>query len=200
MPFYDRSLDAVVATAPLVDKVGGLTNVLSRYTIATIVRSAARSGAPQVQAFDGALTSAEARGTRLLVAQRGQLIDLDSGTYMEIFFPDRDASNMAPSDGCLVMRLVYGRTSFFFSCGPPALESYLATLDGTKLKSDVLLATGRDPELFVGFVSPQFAVVPQSCNIEATSSVFSELGVQTLDTCDGSVTFVSDGQTVSTST
>jgi competence protein ComEC len=192
MPFYDRSIDLVIATAETPAKVGGLTNVLARYGVSTIIRSAARSGAPQAQSFDGAIASAEAHGTRLLVIQRGQTIDLGDNTYIEIFFPDRDASAMSAADGCLVLKVLFGKTAFLFACGSSAIETYLATLDGSKLQADVLSATGDDSELFVGFVSPQYAVVP--CN--ATSSAFSRLDVQTVDTCNRTVTFVSDGQTV----
>jgi beta-lactamase superfamily II metal-dependent hydrolase len=194
MPFYDRSIDMIIATAQVPSKVGGLTSVLSRYSVAAIVRSAAVSGAPQVQAFAGAVSSAQQNGTRLLIVQRGQMIDLGGGSYIEIFFPDRDASQMAPSDACLVLKLVFGSTSFLFSCGSPTIENYLATLDGAKLKSEVLFATGNDTELFVGFASPQFAVVP--CGASAMSTVFSTLDVQTFDTCQDDLTFVSDGQAV----
>lgn len=194
MPFYDRSIDIVFASAAQAQKVGGLTSVLSRYNVATIVRSGAQSGTPQVQSFDGAIANAEVNGTRLMIAQRDEVFDLGDGAYIEVFFPDRDASGMAPSDGCLILKLLYGDTSFLFSCGSQAIEHYLATLDGEKLRSDVLAATGNDSELFAGFVSPQFAVVP--CNSIATSSVLAKLGIQTLDTCNGIVTFVSNGQTV----
>jgi competence protein ComEC len=194
MPFYDRSIDIVIATAPTSAKVGGLTSVLSRYNVSTIIRSAAISNAPQVQSFTGAIANAEQNGTRLLTVQRGQVIDLGDNTFIELFFPDRDASLMSASDGCLIMKLVFGNTSFFFACGSAAIENYVATLDGTKLKSDVLAATGNDPELFVGFVSPQYAIVP--CDSSANPSAFTKLEVQTIDTCDGTITFVSDGQTI----
>jgi competence protein ComEC len=196
MPFYDRSIDIIIASAPDAGKVGGLASVLSRYGVSAVARSAAHSGAPQVQAFDGAITSSESRGTRLLIAQRGQVIDLGGGAYIETLFPDRDASGFSAGDGCLILRLVFGKTSFLFSCGSPSIENYLATLDGTKLKSDVLLAASDDTELFTGFVSPQYVVAPQACGSAATSSAFSKLGIQTLDTCQGEITFVSDGQTV----
>jgi competence protein ComEC len=201
MPFYERSIDMVIATAATPQKVGGLTSVLARYQVTAIVRSAAQSSAPQVQSFDSAIATAEQTGTRLLIAQRGQVINLGStdspqagGAYIETLFPDRDASQMAPSDGCLELKLVYGQTSFLFACGSSAIENYSAMLDGTKLKSNVLFATGNEPELFAGFVSSQFAILP--CGSDSTSSVFSKLQIQTLDTCDGSITFVSDGQTV----
>lgn len=195
MPFYDRSIDLVIATAPEPQFVGGLTSVLSRYKVAAIIRSAANSSAPQSQAFSGAVSKAQQQGTRLIIAQRRQVIALGDGTFIEFFFPDRDASSMAASDGCLMFKLVFGNTSFFFACGSAAIENYLATLDGAKLKSDVLLATGDDSEVFVGFVSPQFAVVP--CGANATPSAFTALQIATFDTCSGTVSFVSDGQIVS---
>jgi len=195
MPFYDRSIDVVIATAQEPQKVGGLSSVLSRYRVAAIVRSAAQSSAPQVQSFDGAVAAAEQNGARLMVAQRGQVIDLGDGAYIQIFLPDRDASQMAPADGCIMLKLVFGKTSFLFACGSNGIENYLATLDATKLKTDVLSATGDDPELFVGFASPEFAVMP--CGTVATSSAFTKLQIKTFDTCDRAFTFVSDGQTIS---
>jgi competence protein ComEC len=194
MPFYDRTIDLVIATAETPAKVSGLTNVLARYGVSTIIRSAARSGTPQAQSFDGAVARAQTHGTRLLVLRRGQTIDLGGSTYLEVFFPDRDASGMSASDGCLVLKLLFGNTAFLFACGSGPIENYMATLDGSKLEADVLSATGDDSELFVGFVSPQYAVVP--CNANASSSAFSRLDVQTVDTCNGTVTFVSDGQIV----
>jgi|GEM_PF-1626547 len=193
--FYERSIDVVIARAPSAASVGGLTSVLSRYSVGMVVRSAARSGAPEVQAFDGAVTGAEAKGTRLITIQRGQVLDLGDGAYIEALFPDRDAAGMSASDGCLVLKLVFGKTTFLFSCGSQAIENYLATLDGANLKADVLLATSNDSELFDGFVSPKFAIIPQVCHTAPTSSAFSKLTIQTLDTCQGAITFISDGQT-----
>jgi competence protein ComEC len=194
MPFYDHSIDIVIVTAPTPAKVGGLTSVLSRYKVSTIIRPAARSSAPQVQSFTGAIANAEQNGTRLITVQRGQVIDLGDNTFIELFFPDRDASAMSANDGCLMMKFVFGNTAFFFACGSTAIENYVAMLDGAKLKSDVLAATGNDSELFVGFVSPQFAII--SCGANASSSAFSALSVQTFGTCGGTITFVSDGQNV----
>lgn len=192
-PFYDRTIDIVIATDESPQQVGGLASTLARYSTPTIIRSAAVSDSPQAQAFTGAVSTAQQSGARLFIPQRGDVIDLGDGALLEFFFPDRDASRISSSDGCLMFKLLYGRTSFFFACGSPAIENYLATLDGSKLGSDVLLGTGSDPELFTGFISPQFAIVPCA---DATSSAFASLQIQVLDTCDRSVTLISDGQTV----
>ena len=193
-PFYDRSLDIVIATAPEAQKVGGLASVLARFQVGAVVRSAAHSSIPQEAAFDAAVANAQQSGSRLVVAQRGETVDLGDGAYIETLFPDRDASNFAPSDGCLVLKVIFGSTSFLFACGSSALEKYLATLDGPKLQANVLAATGDDSELFAGFASPQFAVMP--CGASAATSTFAKLQIQTFDTCNGAVTFLSDGQTV----
>jgi len=192
LPFYARSFDMVIAMAQTPQNVGGLSSVLSRYIAPVILRTAARSNAPQVQPFTEAVSRAQQRGARLLIAARGDVIDLGSGAFMEVLFPDRDASQMSASDGCLMFKLIFGNSSFFFSCGSPQVETYLATLDGERLKADVLLATGNETELFAGYVSPQFAVIP--CG--ATSTVFSMFSIQTIDTCNETLTFLSDGQSI----
>ncbi|HEV3245439.1 MAG TPA: hypothetical protein VG102_03700 [Candidatus Paceibacterota bacterium] len=194
MPFYDRSLDMIVATAQAPQTIGGLTDVLSRYGVPSIIRSAARSGAPQAQAFTTAVSAAEAHGTRLFIAQCGVIVDLGGGAKVEIFFPDRDASAMPAEDGCPMFKLMFGKTSFFFSCGTPAIETYVTTLDGSKLSSDVLLTTGDEPEIFAGFVSPQYAIFP--CASNASSSVFVKLQIQVESTCNRTMTFISDGSSV----
>lgn len=191
MPFYDRSFDIIIASAPTPEKAGGLSSVLSRYSTSVIARTAARSSAPEIQAFTASVSNAQQNGARLLIAQRGMTIDLGGGAVIEVFFPDRDASQMAASDGCMMFKIIFGNTSFFFACGSPAIETYLATLDGSKLKSDVLLATGGDPELFLGFVSPEYIVAP--CGSAATSSAAATVGIQSFDTCAGTITFVADG-------
>ena len=81
-------------------------------------------------------------------------------------------------------------------------------LDAEGLKSNVLKAGHHGSRTssslqFVGFVSPEYAVFSRGCDNsyghphEEPVAVFAQLGVDTFDTCeDGSVTFVSDGNTV----
>jgi hypothetical protein len=190
MPFYDRSIDMVVSTAQTPAKAAGLAGVLDRYVIRSIIRSAALSSAPQLQAVTGAVSHAQQKGARLLIGTRGEGFDLGDGTYLEIFFPDRDASGMSARDGCLMFKLLFGDTSFFFACGSAALEQYLAILDGNRLRSDVLIATGDEPETFLKLVSAQFVV---TCGSTASSSA--KLAALATD-CSAEPIFISNGQTV----
>jgi competence protein ComEC len=145
----------------------------------------------------------------VITAERGQVIDLGDGTYLEVLSPDRSVPNVDTNDACVVTGLVYGATSFMLSCDSPQnIEDYLVYLDGKNLHSDVLKAghhgskTSSSP-LFVGFVHPTYAVYSRGCNNKygfphaETVATFKQFNIPTLDTClDGTVTFESDGQKV----
>ena len=119
--------------------------------------------------------------------------------------------------GSIVGRLIYGDTSFMLTGdSPKAIEEYLVKLDGSTslaagangLKSTVLKAGHHGSRTssslsFVGFVSPEYAVFSRGCDNsyghphEEVVAIMAKLGIPTFDTClDGSVTFVSDGKTV----
>jgi competence protein ComEC len=209
MPPWDRSLDVVIATSADADDVSGLVDVLQRYTVGTIIQSGVENSTPVWSLFEKEAADGAAHGTKIITARRGQVIDLGKGAYIEILSPDRVAPGSLSAEGCVVARLVYGKTSFMLPCdAPQGVENYLAMLDGTNLKSDVLMAghngakTSSSP-VFVGYVAPQYAVYSRGCDAKfspATDTVatFAKFNVQTLDTCtDGTIAFVSDGQTVS---
>lgn len=193
MPPWDRSLDVVLATSADTDDVSGLVDVLQRYTVDTIVQSGVENSSPVWNLFEK-----EAAATKILTAKRGQVIDLGKGAYLEILSPDRNATGVSSAEGCVVARLVYGKTSFMLPCDAPVgVQNYLAMLDGTKLHADVLLLSVKQTPsaIFAGYVVPIYAVV-EGCAPAATSTRFSA-DTQVLGTCKRAVTFISDGQTVS---
>jgi competence protein ComEC len=207
MPWYDRTIDVVLATHPDADHIGGLPDILARYQAGLIVESSVKDeGGEDSAAFEKA--SAE-EGAQRLVAERGQIIDLGKGVYLEILFPDRAVPTIETNTGSVVARLVYGDTSFMLTGdSPKAIEEYLIRLDGDALESDVLKAghhgsrTSSDIS-FLGFVSPEYGVYSRGCDNsyghphDEVKETFARLGIPTLDTCEeGNITFVSDGKTV----
>jgi competence protein ComEC len=209
MPWYDRSIDVVIPTHPDADHITGLIDVLERYRVSYVVQSSVRGDTPVWATLERTIAAAEKSGTQVQTAQRGQVIDLGQGAYLEVLSPDRPVPNVDTNDGCVVTRLVYGKTSFMLSCdAPQAIENYLVALGTSTLKSDVLKAghhgskTSSSP-LFVGYVDPQYAVYSRGCDNKygfpnaETVATFAKFGIPTLDTCtQGTITFVSDGQTV----
>lgn len=210
MPWYDRTIDVILATHPDADHIGGLPDVLARYRVGLIVESSVKDEeGTDAAALKRAAAQEVSENARRLVAQRGQVIELGDGAYIEILFPDRPVPDIETNTGSIVARLVYGDTSFMLTGdSPQSIEKYLVKLDADSLKSDVLKAGHHGSrtssnELFVGFVSPEYAVYSRGCDNsyghphDEVVALFKKFEILTLDTCtDDTITFVSDGRNV----
>ncbi len=206
MPWYDHSIDVLVATHPDADHISGLIDVLGRYDVGMVVRSSAQGSTALSQTFTDTV---ETENARILDARRGQVIELGGGARLEILFPDRNVARVETNIGCIVARLVYGTTSFMLSCDTTSeVERYLVQMDGVNLKSDVLKAAHHGSKtsssaLFLGYVHPEYGMYSRGCEnsyghpAQQTIDTFARFEIPTLDTCEeGTITFVSDGKTV----
>ncbi len=209
MPWYKRSIDVLIATHPDADHITGLIDVLERYKVSYVVQSSVLGDTPIWDTLESTIADDTKKGTKVVTATRGQVIELGGGAYLQVLSPDRSVPDVDTNDGCVVTRLVYGATSFMLPCDAPQdIEDYLVYLDGKNLQSTVLKAghhgsdTSSSP-IFVGFVNPQYAVYSRGCDNKygfpspQTVATFKQFNIPTLDTCiDGTVIFTSDGQTV----
>lgn len=215
LPFFDRSIDAIVATHPDADHVTGLIDVLGRYEVGTILENGDSSDTRAWASFATARDQEVASGAADIIAKRGMRILLNStGTaYADVLYPDRDVAEIKESnDGSIILHVVYGATSFMLTGDAPAdIEDHLITIYGSNLASDVLKAGhhgsqySSTPE-FLAAVAPQYGVFSRGCEnryghpAPRVSELFASLHIPIFDTClDGTVTFHSDGQTLSVS-
>lgn len=163
MPFYDRSIDVVIATHADQDHVGGLPDVLEKYKVNVFMEP----GVPGESSSYEELENIVSVGIDIkkILARRGMVVDLGSGAVLQILFPDRDPSGMDTNTASIVARLVYGENEFLFTGdSPKAIENYLIQGLPLYLKSDVLKAGHHGSktstgEAFVNAVSPQYAVI-----------------------------------------
>ncbi len=206
MPWFDRTIDIVIATHPDADHVSGLVDVLQRYDVSYIFEPGVKNDTPQAESM---LASVANENAERMLARRGQVVDLGSGVYLEILFPDRDVNDLETNTASIVARLVYGETSFMLTGdSPESIEKYLVQLDGKNLKSTILKAGHHGSRtssslLFVGFVDPEYAIFSRGCDNtyghphQEVKDIFAQFEIQTLDTCEeGTITFLSDGQKV----
>jgi competence protein ComEC len=206
LPWYDRSIDLTIGTHPDADHIGGLIDVFSRYHVGMIMQSSVQGSTYTWNVFE---REAGKETPHIVTAMRGQILDLGGGAYLEVLFPDRQVKNLETNTGCVVTRLMYGTTSFMFSCdAPQAIEKYLVFLDGRGLQSTVLKPghhgskTSTAP-LWVHYVDPRYAVLSRGCNNkygfphQMTLDTLSQFNVAIEDTCtQGTITFISDGKHV----
>lgn len=206
MPWYDRTIDVVVATHPDSDHIEGLIDVLERYDVSTIVISSVKGTTALSATLDSKIKKERAT---VVVAERGHIIDLGKGAQLRILFPDREVPSVATNVGCIIGRLTYGDTSFMLPCDTTsAIEEYITMLDPGSVDSDVLKAAHHGSKTssapaFVAAVSPAYAIYSRGCGNsyghphQETIDTYAKLGVPTLDTClEGAITFVSDGMRV----
>lgn len=206
MEINDRTIDMIVGTHPDKDHIGGLTDVLERYVVGTVLTTE-NKGESEVAALYRKLIDEE--GAETIYARRGQVFSLNTSTTLEVLFPDTDPSEMESNTSSIVLQLHYGDTTFMLTGdSPKSIEEYLVLRDGEHLKSNVLKvghhgSRTSTSELFLDEVDPEYAVISAGKanryghpHIEVTDLLFN-YGVETLSTAElGTITFLSDGSSV----
>ncbi len=208
LPFYDRSIDMLIVSNPDKDHIAGFVDVLRRYEVEKVMEPGTVSETAVYRELENEIEKEKAEK---VLARRGMrvVIDEKNGVFLDILFPDRDVSGLTTNNGSIVARLVYGDTSFLLSGdSPKAVENYLVSLDGPALRSDVLkvghhgskTSTG---EMFLGYVSPKYAVISSGKNNKyghphkETIDTLQKLNIPYWNTATaGTVVFKSDGEKV----
>lgn len=208
MPFYDRTIDAVIATHPDADHIGGLPEVLRRYDVGFFLDPGVSSDTGVYKAL---VQSIGLAGAKYIIARRGMNIALDeaAGVFLEILFPDRDMEGTDTNDASIVANLVYGDTSFLLTGdSPQKIEKYLAAIDGKNLDTNVLKAGHHGSktstsDILLGFASPEIAIISAGTNNryghphEEVLNRLSEFGVRVLRTDEeGTIIIKSDGERI----
>lgn len=204
MPFYDRSIDIVIATHPDQDHISGLLDVLERYDVSLIIEPGAKS---EIAAYESLENLIKEKGVKKILARRGMKLALSNGAYLLILFPDRDVSKMDTNDASIVAKLVYGDTSFLFTGdSPKKIENYFVFIDSESLDIDVLKAGHHgsktsSSESFIGYASPEYAIISAGRNNryghphKEVLDILEKLGIKILRTdLLGSIIMKSDGK------
>jgi len=206
MPFYDRSIDIILATHPDRDHIGGLPEVLERFKVERVIEPGLASDTGVYKAFTESTSS---EGASHVLARRGQVIDLGSGAYLRILFPDRDVTGFESNTASVITQLVYGDTEFILTGDAPrTIEQYVALLEKKFLESDVLKighhgSRTSSATVFVGWVDPEYGIISAGCGNryghphQEVLDTFAKFEIETFSTCDeGTIVFTSDGNTL----
>lgn len=207
MPFYDRSLDVVLATHPDADHIGGLPDVLERYEVSAVVQSGFEK---ESGIYESLLQLTEVERAQRLIARRGLRLWLDEshGIYLDILFPDRNFTDVDDANAASVIaRLVFGDSAFLFTGDAPQdVEHYLAWRNPEVLQANVLkvghhgsdTSTARN---FVGWVDPDYAIISAGADNryghpdEEVLETLEQFDVEVLQTADeGSLVFTTNGR------
>lgn len=204
--FFDREIDLVAATHPDLDHIAGLVDVLKRYKVETILMTTNEGDSGAAASFADA---APEEGAEVILADAGQVLQLGANTTIQVFAPTGDESKLESNTASIVLRVVYGETSFMLTGDAPLeIENYLVQTYGAQLDSDVLKlghhgSKTSTSDAWLDTVTPEYAVVSAGIDNryghphqDVMQRVFKR-NIQTSHTgTDGTVTFQSDGKTV----
>ncbi|TAL49342.1 MBL fold metallo-hydrolase [Patescibacteria group bacterium] len=207
MPPFDRFLDVVIETHPDKDHIGGLPEVVNRYTVGAFFEPGVES---DNRIDDELHRRVKEKNIPVFLARAGMILDMGDGSLVQILFPDRDPSGMDTNDASIVAKYIFGGSCFLFTGDSPTkIEEYLVSVYDNKLKCDVLKAGHHGSrtstgDIFVSAVSPSVVVISSG---EGNSyghphkevlDILSQADVKILKTAEnGTIRIKSDGQTIS---
>lgn len=201
MPFWDRSIDIIVATHPDADHIGGLVEVFERFDVEYIVETDVENDTPVYRAYREVIRR---RGPERIVPARGTQIEIDETATLTILSREVVAASDT-NDASIVMRLDYGETSFLFTGDATKfveeeLLEFHELLDTDVLKVGHHGSSTSTSAAFVSAVSPDIAVISVGADNSyghPTSEVLTTLenaGAVIYRTDeDGTIRLISDG-------
>jgi len=208
MSIFDRSLDAVFASHPDSDHIGGMPDILKDYSVGEYFDSGVESDSALYKAVNE-ISFYEKISTSTLSSNN--ILDFGDGVFLEILWPETDLFDKTgdTNKGSLVVKLIYGNTSFLFEGdAPQSVEKTLIFKEGKELDSDVLKVAHHGSKTsslpaFISAVTPEFSVISAGKdnkfghpNIE-TIDTLNSVGTKILETfVSGNITFESDGDKV----
>ncbi len=139
LPFFDRSLDAVLATHPDQDHIGGFPDILKFYKVDNFFQNGAVYGTATAQEV---MKDVGAKNIKNETLCRGEILDLGGGASLEILWPltcDSAKKSSDTNSDSIVAKLVYGDDSVLLTGdAPQKTEKALISLDPFSLKSTIL--------------------------------------------------------------
>jgi competence protein ComEC len=204
MPFWDRSLDLVILTSPKSERISGLLEVLKKYRVESVIYPTRERETAEFKEWQNLLEKEKAK---IIAPQNKEKISSPrfgkKDWFLEIFYPWPDFTKEKP----IVLKLVYGKTSFLFTSEIEKSEEKDLMADNFDLKADVLKVARygskkSNSEEFIKAVSPQIAVVSVGKNRwdYPDKEVLENLGKQGIKILrtdrDGDIKVISDGNSL----
>ena len=209
MPFYDRSVDALIVSNPDKDHFAGFVDVLNRYEVHDVIEPGTVSATAIYHTFKDLVAKKHIPDLLLKTGDR-IVLDEKRGVVLDILFPDRDVSGLAINDGSLVARLSYRNICFMMmGDAPQKIEEYLMHLFSPEALHCQVLKVGHHGSRtstsanFVQAVAPEYAVISDGKDNkyghphQETLDTLNNFGVNILRTDElGTITFTTDGNKI----
>lgn len=201
-----RRLDYVIASHPHEDHIGGMADVLEKFTVGKVIMpEIPDSILPMTRNFERMLDVISRKKIDAEYSRTGTIIPLGNGAELQILAPVHDDYSDL-NNFSIVCRLVHGENSFLFTGDIERAAENDILNSGEYIRSDVLKvghhgSTSSSTADFIEAVSPKYAVIcvgkdnsyghPKQAVIDRLT----KYGAVILTTMEsGNIVFVSDGE------
>lgn len=133
IPFWDHRIEAVIATHPDADHIGGLASVIRRYRVEYFFSNGAESESSALVDLRRSLE--QSSETEQAVLGTGSRFIFPGGAELSVLFPvsGSAAAIDETNEASIVARLEYGRSSFLFTGDLPHEETVLPDIEPTQV-------------------------------------------------------------------
>lgn len=131
MPFYDHTIEVVIATHPDADHIGGLSTLFDRYQVGQFIETGALDAKDTVDS-ELILRAVERYHIAKEVPGRsGVQLELAQGGLLTLLYPTALPlpTESDSNDGSIVARFDFGETSFLFTGDLPHEETFLPAIE-----------------------------------------------------------------------
>ncbi len=210
LPFWDRTIDLVVCTQPQADHVTGLVEALERYEVKQVLEPCIPYETHIYREWLGLI---EDRRIEYNVVHAGHEIDLGNGVKIEVLNPPESlwegTSDDVDNNG-VVLKLRWDNVSFLFTADIRAEAEFELIMQRANLRSTVLKIAHHGSETstsqqFLAAVDPEVALICVGADnpfghpsAEVLERLIERLGQDKVYRTDqdGTIEFITDGQTV----
>ncbi len=218
----DKKIDVVIATHPDADHIGGLQSVVENFEVGEFVESGVSA---ETKVYKNLLDSLALRKVPHLVARTGTTISLEEEKIIfTILSPDFVTEGEDTNEASVSGLLSFGEQTFMLTGdAPTSVEEKIVknginnNLNKTKINeinmsTDVLKlghhgSRSATSDNFLKATNPSIAIVSAGCDNtyghphKEVIDKLAILKIKTISTCDsGTITFFTDGKTLSTKT
>ena len=163
IPFWDREIEAVIATHPDSDHISGLVDVLKNYTVDESIESGAKSESQVFGAYEKLI---EDKKIPQHLARRGMKIKISDEAQLEVLGPEeKNTKDLKDTNSAsVVTRLTYRESSFLFT-GDLPLETESEMLKANLFPPTKILKVAHHGSKsatsaeFLDAVSPEQAII-----------------------------------------
>jgi len=169
MPFWDKTIDLVIASHPDYDHLGGLVSVLERYQVKNVLWNGAVVDSAVFTDFQAALAQEQAQ---VFTARSGQVVKAGAARFF-VLYPLTDLAGQVvageSNNTSVVALLSYGSSDFLFTGDLPLKSEKELLATGQNVAAEVLKVAHHGSKYstskeFLAAVSPQMAIISCGAN------------------------------------